>query len=164
MSHTVRRRLRRRPPVALAAALAVTAAFGVVGGGRGAAVGLAVGTFAVLLPAPVGYVLGHLCLGLVPGEFGWARLALLEAGLVSLLLADLSDPLDRRDRLVAAGGVVVAVGALGAPALWLAPPVGTPWTSVAALLSVTVAVGGVLWRYEAVRTTDPTSAGEAPDE
>jgi hypothetical protein len=145
--------------VTLVATLAATAAFGAVGGTRGAALGLGVGLVAAFVPVPAGYVLGHLCLGLLPGDPTWERLALLEAGLVPLLLPELLVPLDGRDQFLAVAGVTLAVAALGAPALWLVPAVGTPWASVAALIAVTVAVGGVLWRYEAVQT-----AGGAPDE
>ena len=164
MSATTATRGRRPTPAALVGALAATAAFGVVGGLRGAAVGLGVGVLAAVLPAPVGYVLGHLCLGLLPVELSWDRLALLEAGLVPLLLPDLLAPLGRRERLVAVAGVTGVVGALGASALWLVPPVGTPWASVAALAGVTAAAGGVLWRYEAVRTGAAGAAGGVPDE
>lgn len=162
-SHAARRRLRRQAPVALVATLAATAAFGAVGGLRGAALGLAVGALAAVLPAPVGFVVGHLCLGVLPVALTWQRLVVLEAGLVPLLLPELLVPLGRRERLVAVGGVTAAVAALGAPALWLVPPVGTPWASVAALFTVTVAVGGVLWRYETVQTS-ASPAGGTPDE
>jgi hypothetical protein len=146
------------------ATLAATAAFGLVGGVWGAALGLGVGVIAARVPTPVGFVLGHLCLGLLPVELTAERLAMLEAGLVPLLLPVLLGRLDGRERLVAVGGVTVAIAALGALALWVVPLVGPPWASVAALAAVTIAVGGVLWRYEAVRTSGPTPAGGAPDE
>ncbi|MFB6157437.1 MAG: hypothetical protein ABEJ34_06315 [Haloferacaceae archaeon] len=164
MSAAPETELRRRAPAALVGALATTAAFGVVGGWRGAALGLGVGLVAAFVPAPVGFVFGHLCLGLLSVELTGGRLALLEAGLVPLLLPALLGPLDGRERLVATGGVTVVVAALGAPALWLVPVSGAPWAGVAGLLTVTVAVGGVLWRYEAVRTSGTTPSGGTPDE
>jgi hypothetical protein len=143
VSAATTRRLRRRAPVA--AALATTAAFGAVGGPRGAALGAAVGLVAAVVPTPVGFVLGHLCLGVLPVALGGARLVLLEAGLVALLLPALLDPLGGGERLVAVVGLAVVVAALAALALWLVPPVGTPWASVAALAAVTAAAGGAPW-------------------
>jgi hypothetical protein len=158
--------LRRPGPAALVAALAASLAFGTVGGVRGAALGLGVGVVAALVPAPVGYLLGHCCLGLLSGELTWQRLVVLEAGLVPLLLPDLLRPLDTTRRGVAAVGTTLAVATLGAPAVWLVPPVGVPWTSVAVVVTATAAVGGVLWRYETVRSegVDAGRVGETADE
>lgn len=156
--------LRRPGPAALVAALAASLAFVVGGGARGAALGLGVGVVAAFAPAPVGYLLGHCCLGLLSGELTWQRLVVLEAGLVPLLLPDLLRPLDTTTtrRGVAVIGTTLAVAALGAPAVWLVPRVGVPWTSIAVIITVTVAVGGVLWRYETVRAGD--ASGGAVDE
>lgn len=126
----------------------VVAALGLVGGGPGVAVGVALALSWVVLPSTHVFALGHvLALGVLPASASPGAVAGLEAALLAILVG----PATRLDgaapllvRTLAIAGALAVVVLLGAPALG-----GVAATAVA-LLSVGALAVALLHRYEVV--------------